>query len=1468
MSTEAKWDVFISYSTKDFDIIQYIVRDLQKRGIRYWLDQEQIRTGDFILETIEKGLRESDAIMPCFSNNQLQSGWSRAEYTAILSQALSGKSAQRIYPLLLDEVVEDELPVFFRNIKCTRYGDTNNYTRFLDDLEKHVSREVQQRLDQSQLHEPTFAQPPKQSQDLRKAPVNENEKRQIRNLIPRFIHDQYQQGNVEGNFEALTMFVDVARFTDMTETLMQYGAEGAEVLAEVMNNVFDLLVQAVYAHGGFISLFAGDAFTAIFPTESKLSSTTTILHVLACVDRIHSLFHAHGIQDTRFGELVLQFKVGLSYGKVNWGILGDKQKTYFFRGEAIEACAAAEKQAERGEIIFDERLAQEFVKIPGVSGRDWKIEKIHTGEYRLRAIPHALQQQLPPSQIFSETPLRQEILAQFLPETILNFKGVGEFRNIVSVFIGFRENLSPEASKEKQVLSPEALQSWGTLLLEQVNAYGGYLSQFDFGDKGNTALCVFGAPVGLEDPIDRALECMLAVRRKLRECETLAELEFRAGITYGKAYTGIVGGRQRCVYSYYSKMINLAARLMATAPWEVIFVSKEIHHRRERFLFRHQGDIEYKGFARPIPTYLLLSRKYGGRKRAFSEQLVGRRQELRQLHRSVTPIFDSKFAGVLYVYGEAGIGKSHLADTLRQEVAETHDINWFTCPVDQIFNKPWNPFITLLSEYFELSPESSEEQNKTHFEDKYKGRLLDALGFLFFSLKDEATERFSVFTRDNVSHLREELLRTKSVIGALLGLHWPDSLWEQLDPKGKHENALHALKTFFLAQSLFNPTVIEIDDGHWLDNDSREFLVVLTRNIEQYTILILSTLRDNDDGSKPNFGLKGIIEQSLHLDYLPESDVKLHAETELQDVISNELHKFLAEKTKGNPFFVQQVLRYFNEEGIITQQDHIWQIVKDTSGVPDSIENILIARLDRLTVDVKEAVKTAAVIGREFEIQVLSAVLKRDLRKNDPILREARHAQIWEQVDQIREIFKHALFRDAAYEMLLNVRRKKLHQITAEAIEILYHDRLEQYFADLALHYENTEIRDKAIEYLEKAGDQAKAQYQNQQAIGFYERLLAQLQHVFGTEEKRIDTLLKKAEILEIIGKWQECQEVCEKALKLSEQMDDKRLIGQANRILGILSRRRGKYDTALTYFEQAIALFETVKYKEGIARALSSMGVVYEKKSDYEAARRCYEQSLVIDEDVENTLDIARNSGNMGIVYDMQGDYKTAMMWYQKSLQIFEKLGEKLEMSRVLNNMGECHREILGDYETAMEYYQKTLMIAEELGDKLQIATILGNIGHVYKSQGKYDRALVSYNKAIALARELESRYILSEYLIGKAEILFVLQHYKEAHILVEEGNQIMHEIGKKEGFLQSNILSIKIDFALGKQDAPCRLKDMLKQTQDNAEIATLHYELWKMNHEEDNWQKAFSLYQCLYESTSNSEYKVRIDEMKKNSP
>ena len=290
---------------------------------------------------------------------------------------------------------------------------------------------------------------------------------------------------------------------------------------------------------------------------------------------------------------------------------------------------------------------------------------------------------------------------------------------------------------------------------------------------------------------------------------------------------------------------------------------------------------------------------------------------------------------------------------------------------------------------------------------------------------------------------------------------------------------------------------------HWLDEDSVEFVQRLVRNIEAYPIALLATARPESD--KRFFG-PNVDYQTLDLTTLPP-EVMVQLATELLGAPPDpQLAALLNERAGGNPFFAEQILLFLRDEGLLEQVDGMWHVeTRDaTSLLPSNVRAIFIARLDRLSHDVREAVQSAAVLGREFEVQVLMSMLEmadsRGLRWTSDIwscVHDAERAAIWAQLGELRYLFKHVLLRDAAYEMQVQTRRAHLHQLAAEALETLYDEDIDTHLGELAYHYEAACLLGaegtaaKARTYVTRAAKEAADRYENTAAIDYYTRALA-----------------------------------------------------------------------------------------------------------------------------------------------------------------------------------------------------------------------------------------------------------------------------------------------------------------------------------------------------------------------------------------
>ena len=795
------------------------------------------------------------------------------------------------------------------------------------------------------------------------------------------------------------------------------------------------------------------------------------------------------------------------------------------------------------------------------------------------------------------------------------------------------------------------------------------------------------------------------------------------------------------------------------ANWNEILVDNNVLHAKS-FEFQEKGNLHYKGFADKIPTFKLIKKKAEERP-IFSGSMVGRDIELNQLIELASVTLIHKTAGIASIWGEPGIGKSRLTYEMKQQIDSFLKVNWLVCQSDQILKKPFNSFIYFLKNYFRQSVEQSTGDNLASFEFVYEN--------LIRSLPETAYTEGS------------ELIRTRSILAALVGLNYPDSLWEQLDARGRYDNTFAAIENLLLALTHISPLVIELEDAHWLDNDSNILLQNFTRRISSLPILMVSTMRYDDEGVKKDLFspeiLRGTELKSVDIDLnlLPKEGLNQLAEAKLQGDLHPDFAQMLWRTTNGNPFYIEQILAYFSENNLLQTIDNQWTVKDTTIRISTSITAILTARIDRLSTILKETVKAAAVIGREFELPVLSEViLQHDeyIRRNGNaplVLREqvqsAEKGQIWRAMNELRYIFRHSLLREAVYDMQLKTRLRELHFMIAKAIEKVYQDNIEQRFVDLAFHYEQAEVNTKTLEYLYKAADFARRNYQNQQALDFYDRLLKNIDN----ETELVKTLVKKGEVLQLIGHWHNSEIAFHDALFKATGTGNMSLKGRAQSAVGTLLMLKGSYDEARPHLEKAASYFEQIIDYQGIASTYGNLGNLYFRQGEYEMAKDYFVKSIHISR--KNGLQSpAQIVSNLGLTYMNQGDYTEGVKIQREELDIAEKNNNLSGASTLWVNLGIVYFE-KGDENAALRCFEKGLELCQLLGNKQFTSIALGCIGNVWRIKGNFEKAEEYLVEDLKMCKELGDKQgiAIAHELIGKlhttkGEFRDALQHFEES--------------------------------------------------------------------------------------------------------
>ena len=1113
---------------------------------------------------------------------------------------------------------------------------------------------------------------------------------EMHRIVPELIVENYRLGRYSGDFPAVALFLDLSGFSTMTDSLMQHGQHGAEVLAGLMHGVFDPLVESIFAYGGKIVSFAGDGIMALFPIESDEMSAALI--ALASASEIQHRLEENPVRQTIYGKFQFSVKIGLAIGTVAWGILrsDDHQNaTYYFRGSPVDESAEAEHRASAGQIILADRI-NELLK-DAIQTRP--IDSFHQFIGFRVEMPIGIPTVFPPVDL--------EISRIFMPESVIARDVRGEFRQIVNLFMRFPD------------LSHERLQDFVRVIFDLQKKYSGLISRLDFGDKGCNMLVLWGAPVAHENDISRALNFILDLQPRVN-------FPITAGVTYYIAHAGYLGSEMYEDYTCYGWGINLASRFMMSAPPGQIWVDDRIARRvAKRFDLSYIGEQQFKGFSAEQRVNSL----HGFQVEAelpYQGEFIGREKELSVLVDFVKPLWIGKFTGTLLVLGEAGIGKGRFVHEFRSsEILKEKTILWAVCQSDQIVRQSFNPLRSWLMHHFGLTSAGNPAERKQIFETKLQ-ELIDA-------------------TADDA--LAQDLDRLYAALGALVDLHWADSLYEQLDAEGRYNSTLLALITLIKAESLRQPLILFIEDLQFIDSDTLNFLPRLRRSILaseiNYPISIIATSRPQRGKPLPD----DIVDVYIDLKSLGLEEVARLTEILLGGVPAVELIKLITERSEGNPFFVEQIIRYLQEEKFIEMSERGWNQVKRTREffLPGDIRSLLVARLDQLAHEVQEIVHTASVLGREFAFSVLVEMV-RGVDNIHRIVAAAQQSEIWVPQGENHFLFTHALLRDAAYTMQTRARRQELHRFAMNALEKIYANQLKFHYAELAYHAKYAELGSMAQKYYTLAGKAAAEAYQNHNAIDYYNRALAFTP--VDNLETQFDLLTERVELFNRLGNRAAQLKDLTALEKLAMQLGDKTRLARMRMLSTVYHFMIGNYIDAISDATHAETLSDSIRETDLAFLAQTTCFLALLRLGRLEESMQRAQHTLEHVQRAGNRKEESRVLSYMGTIELERKEPAAAEVYLVKALEIAREVKDRGLETRALNNLAICEGAFKGDYATARDYYEKSYDIAREIGDRNAEGIALINLGFAAGMQGNFVAAHKLHAQALSIARETDNRY------------------------------------------------------------------------------------------------------------------------------
>jgi class 3 adenylate cyclase/tetratricopeptide (TPR) repeat protein len=852
---------------------------------------------------------------------------------------------------------------------------------------------------------------------------------------------------------------------------------------------------------------------------------------------------------------------------------------------------------------------------------------------------------------------------------------------------------------------------------------------------GDSVLAFFGAPVAHEDDPQRAvlaglgiLDGMGGYRDQIMRAWGL-DFDVRVGINTGLVVVGAVGSDLRMEYTAMGDAINLAARMEQTAAPGTVQISQDTYERvATLFECESLGEVQVKGKSEPVRAYRVLGRATTPFRRrgveGLAAPLVGRAAERRALDQAVSGL-EKGLGGIVFLVGEAGLGKSRMIGETRLSAPKASSMAWFeTLSLSYETHRPYGLFRRL------------------------SRRLIGAL-------PDERPEGM----REKIGHMVEEVHEgersgAQRVFESLFGLAGKDG---EPPLEGESFKGLFytVMTSFWQRRAESGPVVLVCDDLHWSDPASLDLLQNLYPVTEEAALVLICAMR-------PERGAPGWKAMKTAEREFPHRfrEVRLRPLSagesgELVDKLlrisdfPDSLRRRILEKSEGNPYFVEEVVRTLIDQGVVVrdQRGSRWRATGggEDLDIPGNLQALLVARMDRLNEEARRTLQIASIVGRSFYYRVLRRLIDVTVDELDRQLLTLLHSQLIREAAREPEreyMFRHALTQEAAYSTLLLRQRRDFHLAVGEAMEALYPDRRQEMAGTLADHYFNGRDFEKALQYATLAGDEAFRLHAAREALSHYEHAIQCAAQAEASDEVLVHLYTRRGRAFELDSQFDRALENyqlmgrladqggsdrlklaslaaqcvlhatqtplydpskarvhAEQALDLARQIGDRAV--EAKILWGMLlveAWGEGDPEKALAYGTRSLDLAQALGLKEQMGFTLTNLVNAYMLVNDLNAAREANLKAQQIWRDLDNLPMLADSYTMRQDIEQKSGQFDAALSTAKKGLQLSESIGNLWNQMTSLTYLSWIHAD-QGDVKRALEANADHLRLSEEAG-------------------------------------------------------------------------------------------------------------------------------------------------------------------------
>jgi len=1272
---------------------------------------------------------------------------------------------------------------------------------------------------------------------------------------------------VAEEFQASILFADISGFTLLTERMVEKGPSGVETLARILNEYFGQLIDIIHNYGGDVVKFAGDAVIAVWPIVAdnmpvgNLPPTDSIsradqwqwtMRATECAIEVHKRLTNYKVEDAN-----LYLKLAVSMGKVGTAHVGGvfNRWEFLLTGNPLVELGIANNLAKAGDILVTPSAWKLIRNDCNAEAMEFELKDTIAQGGRLESLNK-------PSSIFSlpKKPVIPEgaenSLRPYIPGAVINRLTAGqsswiaELRRVTVLFINL-----PDLD---QYTALENAQNIARLVQKSVYRYEGSINKINVDDKGVTIVAALGLPpFSHEDDPARGVQAALMVRKEL----TNLNIRSYIGITTGRIFCGSVGNDSRREYTIIGNAVNLSARLMgAASKLDELIVKYGVPILCDRLTYDSAKDtVEFeslppqqvKGRTEPVEVFHPLELKKSVIRP--KTELIGRQEEKGLIANALQELSRGTLHQTIILQGEAGIGKSRLfEDLLRQ--AETLHAKMFTGSGDPIEkSNPYHAWRPIFNKIFEIE------------------ELLVQREFI-----EEANTAIQNNIVAKLTAIDPDLARYAPLVDVVLPTSIPDNeLTSAMSGEIRGGNVRELLTRLLSFEASQAPVLIVMEDLHWFDSASWALLVDIQQKVRPL-FLALNT-RPLAEPAPAQF--KQIIDtpgaRLVRLEAMMLDDVEALVCQRLGvKSVPPMIGRLIREKSEGNPFFAEELAYALRDTGILMIENQECRVdarfvnFEDLT-LPDTLQAAITNRIDSLNPSQQLTLKVASVIGRIFAFRLLQAI--HPIEADRPVLSDYMETLtrlsltlVESEAPDLAYIFKHALTQEVAYNLMLFSQRRQLHQAVAEWIEKTYEKNLEAYYILLAHHWsqaaETTEAQRndhallKAVEYLEKAGEQAMQNYATKEAIQFFKQALELDKRLPGPDAgeparsrhiRRTASLVRRARWHSRIGLAH---------YGLGSLPDCERHVRESLHLLGYsLPESRAQF--ALGLFPQIV---RQVFHRYFPAYYIGSLKgqkreVAIEVSRLYELMGRIYfysQQTLPIMYSILRLVNTAERAGpspelassyaGLAVLAGFAQLHSLAEIYVNRALAVAENVNQPSNLITV-GVVTSVYKITVGKWDEVRARAEEAKLICEQIGDYRQWGDSMDVLGESALISGDIQYANNILKVLLEDARRRRNPLQVGWGLLGVAAINIRLGNEAMAIPMLEEALQILEEIPNFASSINTNGQLALAHLRLGEgEKALAYASQVLELAEDIsptvysmdigfAAVAEVYFELWE---------------------------------------